>query len=174
MVEIEFSLTPEDLAEANQQIQPYLNKVRLVFVSFLFILIFPLIFTLPAFRNILVVGIWLILFPTVLIFFVIFLFVFRSFNNPANILRGYKGWEDTIFDIPLTMRILPDQLFVTSRIGESKIKSSYFRKAHFSANLVILYFGPITHYVIPRRGVTRGDYDAFVAELQKHIHPTLD
>jgi len=173
MNEIEFIITPEDMAEVNKRFFQSGNKFAKPY--FIFLIIVLLGFFLKE-----TIGMSLTLFITTILPLLVLLGGIHFFSkqyggtDPQQVLKANEGWDDLIFNTPYIYRIYPDFLEMRSKGTEGKVDWSVFRKSNFDNDFVVLYVGTNFVHVIPRHGVTRGDFDAFTAELQRYLKPAFE
>ncbi|MDH5508016.1 MAG: YcxB family protein [Anaerolineae bacterium] len=183
MHEIEFTNTPDDLVALTQHhdqhnISNSWKNYSLVILLLLFMLTVIISLIQSPFVNYDGPDTnWIIYLPPFVVVFLIYWY-FRSLGNPkslrTNVAMTYKDWDDIYFNCPNHLQIMTGQLVNTKPGSQFSASWDTLRKAAYTPDYAFLYTGPTTAIIIPKERVSRGDFDAFVAELQQHIQPTLD
>jgi len=90
----------------------------------------------------------------------------RSSQRKATLKLYREGKNLTLFQ-PITLRIDHDGLTVDAASGNSTVRWEYIERVDSTDDHLFIYTCAVSAIVVPKAGVTAGDFDPFAAATQK-------
>jgi hypothetical protein len=85
------------------------------------------------------------------------------------LLRLYREGKNLALAKPITLRADPEELFVDAASGSSTIRWKYIERADQTTDHLFLFTSAMNAVVVPKAGVTAGDFDAFADAASKFL-----
>jgi hypothetical protein len=88
-------------------------------------------------------------------------------EHERTVRRLYTEGKDSFLSHEL--ELTPVALIERSAVGETLSRLESIERVESEGEYTFIYLTPITAHVVPRHGVTDGDYEAFVAALRQRL-----
>jgi hypothetical protein len=125
-----------------------------------------LILSLPS----ILIGDWTFLLPLIIIWGLFSLFILKMTGRKRivrQVTKIYKKSRQTRFPGESELEISEDYIIERSKQSECKRSIQSIEKIGLAADYAFIYIGPLQAIIIPKLKVLEGDFDEFVAELNR-------
>jgi hypothetical protein len=86
----------------------------------------------------------------------------------------YREGKNRALFLPTTLTIDRDTLAWRAASGSGHVKLGYIERVHQTGTHLLIYITLRNAYVVPRDGVTSGDFDAFAGEVERRWRNAVD